>query len=619
MGLKVFDKLDFKFADEWAVDNVVIPDRGPYTFDFTPYFELPTRCASDLNHYCRVVIMSPAQVGKTSFMLNVIGWMCSYDPSNTLFIMDQATTYQTLSNNRIKPFLRDQVKLPSMQGGIGSKRYNSSVKNISIDSNHNLVMGSSKSASDLCSFPAKYVLMDELDRFERSLKNEGDPILLALKRQLTYRGMCIMSSTPTDERGPISQHYKAGTQRVWGVRCECGNFCEVNFRDIDFGGDVPFWVCSFCGLVYDEVGVRGLEHLYSEPNNSSPYVDKYGRVCESFRLSAPLVHNYYTWDSIKREEQVALSLSVDSYRSFVNTTLGEAYIETSGVSLSVSGLMSIRRYIGPDSLPIWCRYVTVGVDVQGDRFEAVVVCFSEDGGNVLVFEHKRIYDESGKRNWRLLVDWLRDYYLMTVDGRRLVPNVVCIDSGFASQEVYAFCMEMGLVRFYPVKGVSGSSTVSGHIYKTNRVSVNPLGAGVQGSVYVTLVNTYYGKSRIRDNLLSLQGASTLFKSKWVFTSYESSHIDENFFEQLDSEYLEVVGDKRKWRKKVGVRNEALDCLDYALTGYELIQLRLGKLLPCGEDLRGLRGEDLQNSGVEEGKISKDSIGPKYVGSLKRVL
>lgn len=67
MKLKLFDHPRQMTVSEFAEKNVVMQEgasRGQkFSYRSRPYFKLPSNCMGDNIHNCRVVIMSPTQLG----------------------------------------------------------------------------------------------------------------------------------------------------------------------------------------------------------------------------------------------------------------------------------------------------------------------------------------------------------------------------------------------------------------------------------------------------------------------------------------------------------------------------------------------------------------------------
>ncbi len=161
----------------WAELNRFMPSTHTlFSFLQTPFFREPTRYLSDLAGTSRIILCTPAQVGKTTAIENFLGWIATYDRANTLLIFDRLKTGQKMSKNRLRPFLRDTCGI-NTTGQAGTKYRNpdasKEVCNISLATGANLMIGSSSSASDLCSTPAKFLCCDELDRWKDELKDGG--------------------------------------------------------------------------------------------------------------------------------------------------------------------------------------------------------------------------------------------------------------------------------------------------------------------------------------------------------------------------------------------------------------------------------------------------------------
>lgn len=522
----------------------------------------------------------------TSAMLNYIYYLIVYDPENTLIILDSQKTADKLSKIRLRPFLRTQVKLESLQKGKQvDYQKSASASNISLSSGKSIVLGSARSASDLCSFACKYLLCDETSRYPDVLDKEGDPITLALQRTESYlRNMAIFTSTPTTEDCTIYQHYLLGTQERWCAVCsECGYYMPVLYRDICFDDiDNPTYTCPQCKHVYDEYTLQyKLKHCYAPPANPNPFKDGLGRICRSFHITGTLVPERYSWKYLRDKELAARTLGVGGYMSFVNTTLGEVYYPSLDEMLNINKLLLCRRYIDVSNAPKWIQYVTCGVDTQDNRFELVVLGSDTERKHVAFLERRVLLgDLRESKVWDDLLHYLNDFKVITRDKRVLPIQVTCIDAGgHFTQDVYAFCTKSPRLR--PIKGYTSMGGTAGNVHGSkdliHRVTEVPMRAFGRGTARtkVTLLNVNYAKDIIRKNMLEIQ--SDFKEAKWVISNHCDAGFDEFFFDQMNSEYRETKKDgSYMWRLKPGVRNEALDCTVYALCGVDITRLMLGR-------------------------------------------
>lgn len=557
-------------ASEWAENNVMLP-TGKFRYAKRPYFKEITDAMGDINHVCRVVVSCPAQCSKTTAIINFLGYMCTYDPATTLFILDSYTTAKKVLKERVRPFLRDQVRLDALQAGKRTQDNSASCEAISIRSGQTLFIGSAKSASALCSTPAKYIICDEVARFPIDLKNEGDPIYLLLKRQLTFKGMFVMTSTPTTEDGAITQNYKLGTQEVWGAYCDkCHNHMTVKYKDIDFSQDTPIYTCPHCGAEYTENGIIALKHGFYQYNND-PLTDKYGRVCRSFSFTATVAHEVYTWAQIHAEELEARAKGTATYRSFVNTTLGEPFTEDYDNQLDNDTLLKCRHYFTRESLPKWVYDVTVGIDTQDNRFEYVVLGADERAKHICFIERGVILGSPAQaETWRALQATMQELQYINKFGEVFKPRLFCIDSGgHFTHDVYTFCAINN--RFKPVKGWADTTRAAESclIHGVSDVPMKSIGTGAMRT-QLTLINTVYAKDLIRQQFINIMLDSK--KADWVVSSDETAGFDLTFFNGINSEIRTVTTNGGvRWTCKKGVRNEMLDCTVYALGAFELLR------------------------------------------------
>lgn len=564
----VFSYSERLYADEWAEKNVVLKDTGRFKYDVTPFFRAPTRAASDLVHNCRVILKTPAQVGKTSLLLNVIGWMSENDASNALLILDSLKTGMRLSKNRLKPFLRDICHIQAFSAQ--AKDRSKEVSNLSLDTGANLIIGSASSASDLCSTPVKWLFADELDRWTTELGCEGDPLLLAFKRQLRFMGMAVLTSTPTRPEGRINQHYLLGTQETWCAICECGAFMRVSYDDIKWD-DTPTYTCEKCGQIYSESDIKALKHAYSAPQNSAPYTDKYGRVARSYEITATLCHNQYTWDSLKKEEIQAMSLGEAAVRSFRNTALGETYTPPEREQMSVVGLMRYAKTYTPENIPAFVKTVVMGVDTQDNFFPYTIIGVSDDLRRLAIIQAGYISGSLQTREpWAELKHLMASFRAVTEDGRALRVTMMAIDSGgHFTQDVYALSMINPRIRAVKGRSRKLSEEECTIIDKLVRVHVKAVGTGI-GHTDLTFINTRFCKDLINTHLMGVLTKSPI-GDEWVWPSAHG--IDQNFFDQLTSE-VKVYNNKGYYYydKLPGRDNHFLDTLVYAIGAAEIVRL-----------------------------------------------
>ena len=562
----------------WAELNRFMPSTHTlFSFLQTPFFREPTRYLSDLAGTSRVILCTPAQVGKTTAMENFLGWIAAYDRSNTLLIFDRLKTGQKMSKNRLRPFLRDVCGI-NATGQAGTKYRNpdasKEVCNISLATGANLMIGSSSSASDLCSTPAKFLCCDELDRWKDELKGEGDPVSLALQRQMRFRGMALFTSTPTVEEGRIHQHFLLGTQETWGVICSgCGAWFDCRWDSIDWAGGVPSVHCPKCGEIFDEMAVRALEHRYCEPQNPNPEHDEYGRVVRSYRVFGTLCDAFYSWRGLRELERSALALGEASYQSFRNTRLGEVYVPRSERIIYGSDIQKVAMFeYHWDALPKDIVFCTAGVDTQDSGFAVEICGWNADASRAYGIEWQWLDgDPAEPEVWQALSDLLWTKRYKRVDGKTLGVIYAAQDSGgHHTNSVYAYSMRHP--RHLSVKGyVRAKETIPFLHSVTTRKVAMAWNSRAKIPLYIVGVNA--GKDLLSDMITkTLAGDLCLSWPRDVLCNY-----DANYFEQLTSEKRTNTARGIRWELMPGRRNEGLDCRIYAMYAAHLLLNQRGAI------------------------------------------
>ncbi len=549
----------------------------------------------------------------TETLINMLGWIVEYDRANTLLIMDTKTSGIALSKNRIRPFLRDVCGLDYSKTASSKGKDNDHSMNavdLGIGRGANVKIGSSRCAGDLCSTPVKYLLMDELDRWQQEIRGEGDPISLAFQRQLRFRGMTVMCSTPTLEDGRINKYFKQGTCETWCAVCKCGAFMPCRWSDIDWSDPKePTIACKECGQVYTETDIKGLDHEYSPPANADPFKDNFGRIWRSFEVFGTLCHSFYSWKSLRDYEIQALKTGEASYQSFVNTRLAEIYKPRDELSVELPALMrECRDDYSPYDLPVEVDFLCAGIDTHDNCLFVEVVGFSKDGREHWGVEYfVAPYDLQSQGGIRDCLEMLATKAYARVDGVELKIALSFIDSGgHRTNEVYTMAARSS--RMMAIKGVASSQDKQDPlIRKLSKVSLN---GNVKGKTHLLVLGVNAGKDALFDmEVRTITGDRCLHY--WAGGGY-----DKTYFAGLLSE--KKVGGKWIAPQRGSTPNEPLDCRVYAMAAAEYY---LTKIIPRGLDpdyrRRNMAKKVSKKAEKEQEQIVKEEQKP-YNGEEREV-
>lgn len=528
-------------------------------FSYTGYefFREPTIAATDVAHNHTVCIQSCAQIGKSVLLENVIHWIAKYDKSNIIYIADTAKTALRMSTTRFKNFLEDigLDTIRQVDASVGDSKSKSAAL-ISLGGGAHLIIGSSKSASDLASTSARYILGDELARWE-TLKGEGNPLDLVTQRQLQAgRGMRVLVSTPTDENCLITQEYLLGTQEVWGCLCgACGKHFSVIWSRIDWNDTSPTYTCPHCGEVFTESQIAGFTHCYGAPLNSDPIMDDKGRLYRSFSITAPNCPSVYSWFYLKELERAALQKGEASMQSFYNTRIGVPWTPPQEIRVDAVELMraSTLKY-NDDTLPRDAEFLCAGIDTHDS---ALYYCLWAFDKNIrlayAITAHIIAGDiENDPEPLRELTELMNRVYTR-VDGVQIRPHFACMDAGgHKTQSVLLFSQVNPRVK--PVRGWDSTQRKSGPDPLLRR-EFPMLCSRLKTKIKVLEVSSGHGKD------LFLEWAKLTLAGDQRICANLKNCFRENFFRSLCSE-VKING---KWTALKGSHtpNEALDCFVYA--------------------------------------------------------
>ena len=557
---------------EWTVKNHYLKRTGTFlAYKKYPFMLAPTDSMGRLHDTFEVVIMCPAQASKTTAIMNFIGWSLKYQRENILVILDNASNAQKLAKNRVKPFLMDVCHLLDDTERQQSADKSNSAVNIALASGVNLMLGSAKSASDLCSQPCAFVLLDEVDRYVE-LSGEGDPVTLASARTKTYRNsMIVCTSTPTvKDDSRIMSQWKLGTAERWGVICTtCQHFFSPLWKDIDWSDpENPTTACPTCGEVWSESDIIRMEHKY-ESTNPNPIHDEYGRIMRSYAINGLLMHDQTTWKALKQLEIAAIQTSESAIQSFYNTRLGEVYERPSEMRIDPDILSRCAscRY-DDQSLPSDILSIVISSDTHDDCLYLLTAGFSSDGERVYLIRYDILIGDPDDKHVWAQYDRLMCAVYKTEDGRYLRPIFACGDlGGHRSRSVALYSLRnprFRCVRGYRAPNLGQSTCVDPLL---NRVSPYKLVEGVKTTVPVQ----YVGVSGAKDRLNKWQRL-TIAGEQHIFAPSAKECFNLDFWRGMTIEIRDNVG---RWvcpytpSGKGHMANEPTDLMVYAMAAFEM--------------------------------------------------
>ena len=164
----------------------------------------------------KVVVMAASQVvGKSQMLNNVIGRFIDVDPSNMLVMHPTIAAAEKWSIGRLDPLITETKRLQGKIQPRKSRSIGDRILHRQFRGGQMFIVGSNAPA-DLAAQSVRIVIADEVDRYEASAGEEGDPLELAEQRTETYPDALILeTSTPLIEGlSRIAADYEDSERRI---------------------------------------------------------------------------------------------------------------------------------------------------------------------------------------------------------------------------------------------------------------------------------------------------------------------------------------------------------------------------------------------------------------------
>ncbi len=560
-------------VSQWADSHRVLSGKasaepGPWRTDRTPYLKEVMDCLSTTSPVQRVVLMAGAQLGKTEGGANWLGYVIDHAPGPMLMVQPTVDMAKRLSKQRLESLITETPVLSEKIAPARSRDSGNTMFSKEFPGGMMILTGAN-SATGLRSTPCRYIFLDEVDAFPSDVDGEGDPVTLAERRSTTFsRRKIFMTSTPTvKDFSRIESEYLLSDQRRFFVPCPCcGAMQWLKWPQLKWEDNEPSTVRYECEACCERFSESHKTRMLTagEWRATAPGDGKTAGFHIS-SLYSPL--GWKSWEEVV-EDFLRSKGDAPRLKTWVNTVLGETWEDDYASKISADGLMERCEHYDPQVLPDAALALTVGVDVQDNRFAVSVWAWGREEEGWLIY-HQEIYGDPARPElWKQLDEVvLREWQHGT--GGKLRPDVVAIDSGgHFTSEVYAYARERARQGVVAIKGQSQRGKPP--IGKASKVDVNFKGKTLKRSALVypvgsdTVKTTLFGRLRHND-----KGAG-----------YLHFHMDATaeYFEQLTAEkqvlrYSRGGFPVREWVKKPSARNEALDCLVYAFAALNLMYQR----------------------------------------------
>jgi phage terminase large subunit GpA-like protein len=545
---------------EWADQYRVLSTRasaepGPWRTERTPYLKEIMDCLSPSSPVERVVFMKGAQVGATECGNNWIGYVIHQAPGPMMAVQPTVEMAKRNSKQRIDPLIEESEVLRKLVRDPRSRDSGNTVLAKEFPGGV-LVMTGANSAVGLRSMAARYLFLDEIDGYPGDVDDEGDPIQLVAARARTFarRKIYLVSTPKITGLSRIEAAFEESDQRRYWVPCPvCGEYQTLKFAQLTWPKGKPkqaVYVCEHCSARLE----NHQKHTMLARGEWRPSAVGDGRTAGFWLSSLYSPVGWFSWaDAAEMFEKARKNPTL--LQVFVNTVLGETWAEA-GDAPDWQRLYERRENYRLGTVPAGGLFLVAGCDVQRDRLEIALVAWGRNRENWLTDYVVLDGDTSRPEVWDRLTDLLNTTY-RHASGARLGIVRMAIDSGFATQQVYAWARRQGPGRVLVTKGYETGSAPVG---QPSAVEVTLDGRKIKRGVKVWPVATGMLKSELY-GWLKLERPTVESGEPYPPGYCHFPQLPEEFFKQLTAEQLvpKVVKGYRKleW-VKTRERNEALD-------------------------------------------------------------
>jgi len=521
-GLRPPEKLTVsEWADKYRVLDVkTAAEPGRWNTERTPYLRGIMDSFTD-PQIEEIVFVKSTQVGGTECVLNMLGYIIQQDPAPCLVVYPTLELALYASNNRIQPMLDLSSELNVRFNKRESKDLELQFDNLYI------VLAGANSPASLASRPIRYLFMDEVDKYPVSAKGEADPQKLAVERTRTFvtSKKIFRTSTPTRKTGPIWQAWlDCDEQREYFVPCpHCGHYQTLRFTQVKFPEDRKdpedaaarcYYECESCkGRLTD-----GHKRQMVSAGEWRATRESTGRRMTGFRINAL----YSPWVRFGDAVREFLTSKDDPMElmNFINSWLGEPWEDTQ-LKLTSDKVLEQQSEFAEMIVPDGTLLITGGVDVQALGMYWTIRAW---GLGVTSWNIAHGFAET----WND-VETVMNYQFRDIEGHEYIVNLVAVDSGDQTDEVYEFCAVNGDWAV-PVKG--SSQPLLGSRY---RVSIIDRTASRAHGMRLYLVDGNQYKDMIAARL------KRIGKGAWMV------------YKDCDREYADQICAEERVRLKRGVR------------------------------------------------------------------
>lgn len=620
---------------EWADENLYLPPDigtakpGKYRSEVTPWLHA-IQDALDDPTITEVVCMKSSQVAWTIGVITAyVAKRIDVDPCPIVIMFPTTDSAREYSDEKLTPIidatpaLRRRIDRRSRKSGNRAtfKKFTGGF----------LKMVGSNSPRSVKSSSAPIIVVEEPDDASTDVKGQGDSITLLRDRAKVHaRYKFLIGGTPTVAGvSSIDAAYKRSDQRKLFVPCHhCGEEHVLSWDNVRWDDsadiaheiygraqpDTAAYYCPHCGGQWTDYDknqnvARACRENRWRATSTSTGVAGFGHLSELYAHWPKSAFAYL----VRRHLEAKHEADAGDDRKLVafwNSTLGLPY-EYGGEQVNVDQLSAKALVYAECTVPAGGLLLTVGVDVQDNRFAIIVRAWGRGEESWLVYWGEIFGTVTDRKDkvWDELEQRVFGGYRHAC-GPELHARAISIDSsdGGTSDQVYDWVRLMKRrhpsVQIMPVKGASDKNDKE--IFSLPKTSVDhrtPTKAAKYGlRVYIV------GTNKAKDLLLGgdVQRGRIHLGGDGPGRFHVYRDVRADYWDQVTAE---VKAPSRRlrgrtvWQVRAGRRNEALDGEVYALHAARALKTHIAKPEEWNALEQQLRQRDLLQTPVAESETT----------------
>lgn len=546
-----------------------------------------------------IVGQKSAQIAWSETTNSYMAKRIDIDPQPIIMAFPRQASAKSYANEKIRPLIKSSPRLLEKIGNPDNCPFDFYKYPGGF-----LKLVTAGSPTALKSTSAPILIVEEPDDLKEDLKGQGDALAIFQQRQKTFvERKLIYAGTPSEEGfSKVDVAYKQSNQMIFMVPChECNEFHQLSFDNLKcdpyqdgyidpiYGTHNPataYYQCPHCTAIWDDElkkqNILNAINYHNKGWKATAESEIYGFAFNELMSSFP-GSNLVALARTKLEAEVEADKGKEGkLKSFTNNSMGLAYAAKSG-NLDPE-LLRAKRLDYPEMVvPAGGIVLTMGVDVQHNRFAIVIRAWGRNGNSWLVYwgELYGYVKDPEDSVWQALTEM----YLTKIPHALSTPerplslgiSALSIDSGDGNttQLVYSWVKQMLKVNPYTY-ATKGSSDSGAHIKEIFTVPSDPdaqTAKGVRKKRAETMGTNVYivGVQQAKDEVLrklNLDGSKD--------RSYHYKSVRNDYEDQLlsNKKRINASGNAVRYELVMGKRDEALDCEVLALHSSRALHLHV---------------------------------------------